>query len=74
LRSLCDNLIKAKFLYCSPLKHSHVLFLDALIEKRKQLNDAFAYLQRYPQRLSEIKISIKDLSDTLKNVEEKEKT
>lgn len=36
LRSLCDNLINAKFLYCSPRNHYCLIFLHGLIEKKCQ--------------------------------------
>ena len=52
LRSLCENLIKAKFLYCNPLKHCHIIYLDALIEKRKQQDQALKCLERNPQYLT----------------------
>lgn len=73
LRSLCDNLINAKFLYCSPKKHSHIIFLDAVIEKRKQLNHALEYLQQNPERLSETRVTIKDVAKSLQDVMAQEK-
>jgi len=72
LRSLCDNLINAKFLYCSPRKHCRLIFLHGLIEKRKQLNHALEYLKQHPQRLLEIKASINDVNKSLKKVRAQE--
>lgn len=73
LRSLCDNLINAKFLYCSPSKHCHVIFLDGLLEKKKQLNHVLAYLEQHPQCLCELKISKKDVAKSLKKVQGQER-
>jgi hypothetical protein len=73
LRSLCDNLIKAKFLYCNTRKHCHVIYLDGLIEKEKQLKHAIDFLQKNPQYLDQIKYGIKDISTALKKVRSQEK-
>lgn len=73
LRSVCDNLIKAKFLYCNPLKHCHVIYLDALIEKEKQLKHAINFLQKNPQYLDQIQFGIMNISAALKKVSIQEK-
>jgi hypothetical protein len=73
LRSICDNHIKAKFLYCHPFKHCHVIFLDGVIQKRKQLNHAIQFLKANPVYMPQANCSIKDLSKSLKKVETQER-
>lgn len=73
LRTLCDGLINVKFLYCAPRKHCHVIFLDALTEKKKQLNHGLAFLKQNPQYATEAKLDTKDILRSLKQVEQSEK-
>lgn len=68
LRSVCDNFIKAKFLYCHPSKHCYVIFLDGLEEKRKQQNSALEFLKNNPEYLAEAGFSINELSGALEQV------
>lgn len=73
LRSLCENHINAKFLYCAPIKHSYVIFLDGLSEKKKMLNHALDYSKQSPTRSLETKVSVKDITQSLKKVKNLEK-
>ncbi len=72
LRSLTENLIKAKFLYCHPLRHCHVIFFNGVKEKRKQQNHALEFLNTNPEYLTQA-LTIKDLSIALKKVKIQEK-
>lgn len=72
LRSLSENLIKAKFLYCHPLKHCHVIFLNGVKEKRKQQNHALKFLTTNPEYLTQ-PLTIKDLLAALNRVKAQEK-
>jgi Family of unknown function (DUF5677) len=74
LRSLCDNLIKAKFLYCHPFKHSHVIFFEGLIEKEKQLVHAIDYLKNNSKYLDQVNFKLEDLNNALKKVRYLKKT
>lgn len=73
LRSLCDNFIKAKFLYCHPYKHRHIIFLDGVEEKRKQQNQALEFLKKNPEYLTQIKFTIEELSESLSKVKIQER-
>lgn len=73
LRSLCENLINARFLFCNRKKHIHVFYLDSLLEKKKQLQHALQFLKQNPDRVVEANMSIKDIEKTLKSVISQEK-
>src|ERR1700722_6408032 len=73
LRSLCENLIKAKFLYCHPLKHSHLIFFDGLMQKRKQLNHAIQFLKTNQEYLPHANFTMEELTTAQKRVEIQEK-
>lgn len=75
LRSLLENLININFLYCSPKKHHHIILLNGLVEKKKQLDDVVKYLTKHPQFCERQNLSdvIKALDDVLKK-EKKVKT
>ncbi|MBS0606410.1 MAG: hypothetical protein KF898_00885 [Parachlamydiales bacterium] len=73
LRPLCENLINARFLFCNRRKHTHVIFLDSLLEKKKQLDHALTFLKQNPNRFSETNMSIKDIEKTLKKIATQEK-
>ena len=44
LRSLCECLIKSRYLYCNPRLHLWELRLEAFIEKRRHLNGMKGFL------------------------------
>ncbi len=73
LRSLCENYINAKFLLCNKRKHAHVIYLDGLIEKKKQLNDTQAFLKKNPHRAAETGLSTNEVDKALKKVAAREK-
>jgi len=73
LRSLCENLINARFLFCNRRKHTHVFYLDGLLERKKQLEHAQRFLKHNPNRLIETNVSIKDVKKSLKKLETQEK-
>lgn len=62
LRSLLENLINIKFLYCSPRKHHNIIFLNGLAEKKKQLNDTLTYLKKFPQYAKNLNFTDNDVS------------
>lgn len=73
LRPLCENLINARFLFCNRRKHTHVFYLDSLLEKKKQLEHALRFLKHNPHRVAETNVSIKDVEKTLKKIATQEK-
>ncbi|CCB89479.1 unknown protein [Simkania negevensis Z] len=73
LRSLCENLINARFLFCNRRKHTHVCYLDSLLERKKQLEHALKFLKRNPHRMAETNVSIKEVEKTLKKIATQEK-
>lgn len=73
LRPLYENLINAKFLFCNRRKHTHVFYLDTLLEKKKQLEHALRFLKHNPHRIAETNVSIKDVEKTLKKVATQER-
>jgi hypothetical protein len=73
LRPLCENLINARFLFCNRRKHTHVFYLDGLLERKKQLEHALRFLKHNPHRVAETNVSIKDVEKTLKKIATQEK-
>jgi len=73
LRPLCENLINARFLFCNRRKHTHVFYLDSLLERKKQLEHALKFLKHNPDRVAETNVSIKDVEKTLKKIATQEK-
>jgi len=73
LRPLCENLINARFLFCNRRKHTHVLCLDSLSERKKQLEHALRFLKHKPLRKAETNVSAKDVEKTLKKIAIQEK-
>jgi hypothetical protein len=73
LRSLCENLINARFLFCNRRKHTQVFCLDGLLERKKQLEHALRFLKQNPHRAAETNVSIKDVENALKKIATQEK-
>ncbi len=73
LRSLCENLINARFLFCNRRKHTHVFYFDSLLEKKKQVEHALKFLKQNPHLAGETNVSIKDVEKTLKKIATQEK-
>ena len=71
LRTLYENYINAKFLFCSPnLKHYYILVLDDLLDRKKQSYDAVDFLKTNPSYSSSC-TEIKDLEQALKETEKR---
>lgn len=73
LRPLCENLINARFLFCNRKKHTHVFYLDSLLEKKKQLEHALRFLKQNPNSVVETNVSIKNIEKALKKIATQEK-
>lgn len=69
LRSLLENLINIKFLYCSPRKHFNIIFLNGLVEKKKQFNDTLDYFKKFPQYKKNLNFTDADVLKALDKLE-----
>jgi Family of unknown function (DUF5677) len=73
LRSLCENLINTRFLFCNRRKHTNVFYLEGILEKKKQLEHAKRFIKQNPKRSAETNVSLKDVEQSLKKLVTQEK-
>jgi hypothetical protein len=71
LRSLWENLIKAKFLYSNPKKHYLTLHMEGLIEERKKTKHAIEFHINHPDIITPLpyKNFINELKKKVKKTE-----
>lgn len=72
LRSLLENLINIKFLYCSPRCHHHIIFLIGLLEKKKQFDETLKYFKKFPGHEINLNFSGAGISKALEKLKAEE--